>query len=46
MTALADDKKTEYREGVDISIPVDDADLEGFRIPMLRILEIRGTGRQ
>lgn len=26
MTALADDKKTEYREGVDISIPVDDGD--------------------
>lgn len=27
MTALAADKKTEYREGVDISIPVDDADV-------------------
>ena len=26
MTALAADKKTEYREGVDISIPVDDGD--------------------
>lgn len=26
MTALAEDKKTEYREGVDISIPVDDGD--------------------
>lgn len=26
MTALADDKKTEYREGVEISIPVDDGD--------------------
>lgn len=27
MTALATDKKTEYREGVDISIPVDDGDV-------------------